>query len=43
MSKGKQSIKVVKGTTKVKVSKNSSKTKVSKGNPNRCPACGRFI
>lgn len=43
MSKGKQSIKVVKGTTKVKTSKNSSKTKVSKGNPNRCPACGRFI
>lgn len=40
----KQTIKV-KGKTHIKTSKNSSKTrtKSGKGNPNRCPACGRFM
>lgn len=47
MARAKQSI--TKTKTVIKTSKNAVKTKVAKsdnkkkGNPNRCPACGRFI
>lgn len=47
MARAKQTIK--RTTTKIKTNKTATKTKVAKsdnkkkGNPNRCPACGRFI
>ncbi len=46
MARAKQSTN--KTRTVIKTSKNSVKTKANKnnkkkGNPNRCPACGRFI
>lgn len=45
MARASQTTKV-RGRTKIKTTKGATKTKTKggkRGNPNRCPACGRFI